>query len=355
MAEKTEAPTGKRISEARKKGEVARSVELNTAAILLASVILLKGPGQSLVNELKNLVVISIASLPTAQVNEQYVFGQGSTIISSLLPSMGLILVILLLTGSSVTLLQTNFLWASDKLKPDLNRLNFLKGFKRLFSSKGLIELGRATLKLFVVGYFAYDFLQGNIPAILQLGTTDLTSGLSQFVELATGMAFRIAGAYIVLAALDYIYQRWTYMRGMKMTKEEIKEENKQQEGDPFIKSRIRGMQRRMARMHMMQNVHKATAIITNPTHLAIAIEYDSTRMNAPRVLAKGAHLVAQRIVAIAKENNIPIVQNIPLAHAIYDNVAIDQEIPPELYTAMAEILAYVYRLQKRQTAPATA
>ncbi|HVP21228.1 MAG TPA: flagellar biosynthesis protein FlhB [Anaerolineaceae bacterium] len=355
MAEKTEAPSSKRISEARAKGQVARSHELNTAMVLIMGVVILSGPGGTLINDLKNLIISSIGMLPKGSMSTATLSGIVGDVFGSLAPSLGLILVALLVTGAATTLIQTKFLISASRLKPDLSRLNPMNGLKRIFSSYGLIELGKATLKLFVVGFFAYDFLQANISSLMELGNMNLGAGIAQWAGLARSLGLRVAEAYLILAILDFIYQRWNYNRSLKMTLEEVKEEYKQLEGDPVIRGRIRSQMRRLARMRMMSNVHKATVVITNPTHLAIAIEYDSGRMNAPRVLAKGAGLIAQRIVAIARESSIPIVQNIPLAHAIFDNVEIEHEIPPELYTAMAEVLAYVFRLQGQATQKATA
>jgi flagellar biosynthetic protein FlhB len=349
MSEKTEAPTPKRINEMRSKGQVVRSQELNTAIILITGVLILSGPGGTVVNDLKNMLVVSIGSLPSlsnTNISAAYLTRTLNDIISTLIPSLGMIMIVFLVMGAGTTLLQTRFLFAAKRMAPDLSRLNPLNGLKRIFSSHGLMELGKASLKLLVVGFFAYDFLNANVNSLMVLGRMSLGDGIMQWAGLASSLGMRIASAYLVLAFLDYIYQRWNFNKSVKMTLEEVKEEYKQSEGDPVIRGRIRAQMRRLARMRMMQNVHKATVVITNPTHLAIAIEYASDRMNAPKVLAKGAALVAQRIIQIAKDNAIPVVQNIPLAHAIYDNVEIEQEIPPELYTAMAEVLAYVYRVQ---------
>jgi flagellar biosynthetic protein FlhB len=179
----------------------------------------------------------------------------------------------------------------------------------------------------------------------MMLSQYDLGSATSVFFETGISLAMRVGSIYLILAVADYAYQRWDLMRNLRMSKDEIKEEYKQSEGDPFMKSRIRSQMRRMARSRMMSNVPKATVVVTNPTHLAIAIEYRDG-MNAPRVLAKGAHHTAERIVAVARKNNIPVVQNIPLARAIYKRIDIDKEIPPDLYLAMAEVLAYVYRIR---------
>jgi flagellar biosynthesis protein FlhB len=349
MSDRTEAPTGQRINKAREEGQIARSVELNTAAIMLVGILLLQGPGKSLVDSFKSLLIQSIHTAPNVELNEAWISKASFDYLSLIAPTLLIILAVLLITGAAITLVQTKFLWASKKIGFDLNRINPLNNLKRIFSPQGWIELLRSLLKLGVVGWAAYGYLQENLNPLMQLGLMDLGSGLGKWTELAFGLAMRIATAYLVLAIADYLYQRWNYLRGLKMTKEEIKEEYKQQEGDPYIKSRIRAQMRKLARMRMMSNVPKANVVITNPTHLAVAIQYDHASMTAPKVVAKGAHLVAFRIVDIAKEHGIPVIQNIPLARAIYRTVEIDQEIPPELYAAMAEILVYVYRLKGKQ------
>jgi flagellar biosynthetic protein FlhB len=261
-------------------------------------------------------------------------------------PSLSLIVLALLATGVVATVSQTGFLWATKKVGFDLSKLNPMPGIKRLFSSQGIFELVKALLKLSLVGFVVYNFLRGRVPELLDLGQMELLTGMSSWAVLAGDLALQVAEVYLVLAVGDYVYQRWRYDKSMKMSKEEVKEEMKQNEGDPFLKGRIRSQQRKMARMRMMSNVKKADVIITNPTHLAIAIQYDPQTMRAPIVLAKGAHLTAQRIVALARESNIPVIQNIPLARAIYKTVEIEHEIPPELYVAMAEVLSYVYKIR---------
>jgi flagellar biosynthesis protein FlhB len=246
-----------------------------------------------------------------------------------------------------VTLAQTNFLWASKKVGFDFKRLNPIDGFKRIFSSQGLIEFGRALLKLVVIGYVVYTYLRDQSNAILQTGTMDLASGVASWVSMSINMIIKVGSIYTVLAVADYAFQRWRFMRQLRMTKEEIKEEFKRSEGDPFLRGRIRAQQRKIARSRMMSNVHKAKVVITNPTHFAVALDYEATSMRAPRVLAKGAFHVAQRIVDLARENNIPVVQNVPLARALYKAVEVDHEIPPEMYLAVAEVLAYVYKIRK--------
>jgi flagellar biosynthetic protein FlhB len=346
MAEKTEAPTGRRLQEARKEGQVIRSQELNAAAGLMMSAWLISGPGKKLLADFQSLMIGTITALPTFDVTPAAIRDLVYTDFIRLAGDVGLIMVSMLFTGVVITVSQTGLLWASKRIGFDFNRLNFLKGFQRLFSGQGLVELLRSLLKLSVVAWVAYGFLSTHIAELVGLIQTDFRSSLEWWASMAISLMWRMGSAYLVLALLDYAYQRWHFMRSMRMTKDEVKEEYKQMEGDPMIKARIRGQQRRMARMRMMANVPKADVIITNPTHLAVAIQYDQKTMKAPRVLAKGAHLVAERIVALARSKGIPVIQNIPVARALYRTVEIDSEVPPELYMAIAEILAYVYRMR---------
>ena len=347
--DRTEEPTGKRISEARKKGQVAQSRELNAAVVLLMGGILLGGPGASLLAKMTELLVRSLIDLPTSIPNltwlRQMLFMNAITI----LPYLGLIVVGLLITGVAVTLAQTGFLWASEKLGFDFDRVNPINGFKRLLSLNGFVEILRALLKVALVGWVAYRFLRNHIFSLIGMGQVDMNTALQNWAAMALALISQVAWAYMVLAVIDYGYQRWQNKKSMKMSKEEVKDENKQSEGNPLIKSAIRTKQRRIHMRRMMAKVPKADVVITNPTHLAIAIQYKSGEMNAPVVLAKGAYRIAERIVAVAREYDLPVIQNIPLARGLYRIVEIDEEIPPDFYVAMAEILAYVYRLKDKK------
>lgn len=355
MSDKTEAPTPRRLEEARDEGRVARSVELNSAAVLMLGPYLLMGPGKSLFDWVKTYLVSIIASVSTKEITGVALRDMFIQIAIGVLPKIGLILIIILLTGSIITLAQTKFLWSTKRKKFDFRKVNPIEGFKRIFSGQGLIELAKALLKLGVIGWVAYSFLKGKISDLAWLGNVDLFSGIQSLTDLATALAVRVGTTYLFLAIADYAYQRYKFMKSMKMSKEEVKEDFKRSEGDPFMRNRIRSQQRAMARNRMMSNVPKATVVITNPTHIAIAIEYNGTNMSAPKVLAKGANLMAQRIVDLARENNIPVVQNIPLAREIFKTVEVEQQIPPDLYIAVAEILAYIYRLKGHLPRPAKA
>ncbi|MCL4559590.1 MAG: flagellar biosynthesis protein FlhB [Chloroflexi bacterium] len=353
MADRTEAPTPRRLEDARSEGQVARSLELNTASILLVGALLLGGPGKALLDGMKASLTDALSALPGATITDSWLRDWLITELIRVVPSLGVVMVGLLVTGVSVTLVQTGFLWTSKRIGFDFKRVNPLTGLQRIFSTQGLVELGRALLKLGLVGWVAYTSLQGESSELLRLSQMDFLSALQDWSNLALSLAIRVGGAYVFLAAADYAYQRWKFMRSLRMSKEEVKEDLKRSEGDPFLRGRIRAQQRRLARSRMMANVHKADVVITNPTHFAVAIAYDPQQMHAPRVLAKGAYAVAQRIVELARSSGVPVIQNIPLARALYRSVEVDQEITPELYLAVAEVLAYVFRLNGRSPHPA--
>lgn len=352
MSDKTEAPTSRRLEDARNEGRVVRSIELNSAAILLIAPFLLTGPGKSIFTWIKQYMSDTVINLSTKELTGIGIRDLVFSILVNLLPKLGVFLAAVLLTGLAVTLVQTKFLWSTKRKKFDVNKINPFEGFKRIFSGQGFVELGKALLKIVVIGWVAYSFLKGKISDLLWLGNSGLTSGIQSFVDLSVSLAVKVGTVYLIIAVADYAYQRYRFNKSMKMSKQEVKEDFKRSEGDPFLRNRIRSQQRAIARNRMMSNVPKASVVITNPTHLAIAIEYNADKMSAPKVLAKGAFEMAQRIVNIARENNIPVVQNIPLARAIYKSVDVEQQIPPDLYIAVAEVLAYIYRLKNNKQRP---
>jgi len=348
MADKTEAPTSHRLQEAREEGQVVRSQELITAVVILAGAFLLRGSGKQLGLNFQQLIIEMIAEMPTVTVTTEWLRQTFFLFAMSILPSLALILFGLMLAGVVVTIGQTEFLWAGKKIGFDFKRVNPLEGFKRIFSTHGLIELLRSLLKLVWVSWVAYGFLRSRFVEMMSLTQFDFNAAIASFADASIALVIRVGSMYLVLAVADYAYQRWELYKNLRMSKDEIKQEHKRSEGDPLLKSRIRSMARRLARGRMMANVSKATVVVTNPTHLAVAIEYHEG-MKAPKVLAKGPYHIAQKIIAIAKENNIPVIQNIPLARAIYKTIDIGQEISSDLYLAMAEVLAYVYKLRGKE------
>jgi len=346
---RTEDPTPRRIQEAREEGNIAYSRELNAAAALLLGGWLLQLMGKRMLADMQGLFNWSRIMNPPASLDGAWLFEVMVSNLAQIGPTVGIFVSGLLLVGVVVSLVQTGFLFAHKRLGFDLKRINPAQGFKRIFSAQGLVELVKSILKLTVIAWVAYGFVKKHLQDLLGLIGMDFAAAQATWVKLSFSLILRVGGAYILLAAADYMYQRWQHTRSLRMTKEEVKEEIKQREGDPLVKGRIRRERMRMAQRRMMSRVPEADVIITNPTHLAIAVKYDPEIMNAPVVLAKGEYKIAERIVQIAQEQGIPVTQNIPLARALFYSVGIDQEIPPELYVAMAELLAYIYRMEGKQ------
>jgi len=355
MADKTEAPTSGRIRDARERGQVARSIEMNAAVSLVAGIWLLTGIGKNMVSGLGDLMRFTVTNLPTEEISDVWLRQLVFRNFSFFAIPFGELILAFMLVGVGTTLVQTNFLWASKRPFFDGSRLNPINGFKRIFSMQGVVEVLKSLLKLIVVAWPVYSFLMANFSNIVQMIQMPIDQEISQWLSLSVSLMWRVASAFIVLAAADYAYQRWNYMKQLRMSKQDVMDDLKKSEGDPFMRGRIRQQQRRMAQSRMMSRVPKADVIVTNPTHYAVAIIYDSGKMEAPIVVAKGAFNVAQRIVEIARENNVPIVQNVPLARAMFKMVDLEKPIPPELYVAMAEVLAYVYRMKNQHMQPSAA
>lgn len=353
MSERTEAPTPRRMGEARQRGEVARSPEVNAAVALLVGFWLLRGAGPRLAGALQALVRDVVLDLPL-DLHGAWLRERIALIALRLAPSMATILFGLLAAGVAASLAQTGWVWASKRVGLDFTRLNPISGLKRIFSAQGLIELGRALVKLGVVAWTAYSYYRGQLEQVLSLGQGSLAEAVGRWAGLAYGLGVRVGGVYLLLAAVDYGYQRWRVTRDLRMTREEIKEEMKSAEGDPLLRSRIRAQQRRLARRAQLSRVPKADVVVTNPTHFAVALVYNRERMAAPRLVAKGLGALAQRIKAVAAEHDVPVVENPPLARALYRSVEVDQEVPPELYVTVAEVLAFVYNLRAARRAALT-
>jgi flagellar biosynthetic protein FlhB len=258
----------------------------------------------------------------------------------------------LLLTTFALTLgchlLQTGFLFSLNSLAPQWSHVNPAQGLRCLFSVQGLNELVKSLPKIGLIGYVSYRTIMAEVESFVMLSARDVGSIVQYMGQSTLRVCVRTASVMVGLAVFDYAWQRWQFEKSLRMTKQEIKEESKAQEGDPHIKARIRSIMREMARKRMMQGVPNATVVVTNPTHLAIALVYRREEMVAPQVVAKGAGYIAERIKAIAQEQAIPLVENKPLAQQLFKMVDIGETIPGALYKAVAEILAYVYRLEKR-------
>lgn len=351
--DRTEKATPKKRREARKKGQVLQSREISSAMVLLFVFIALRVFGKSIYTMLAEYTKKVLTEYP--KIEDLYtpdilsrVFVDGVTVF---IKAVGPVLLIAILTGLIVSYVQVGFLFTTETLKPQFSRINPINGFKRMFSLRSAVELTKAVLKVVAVGYIAYSYLNGRIQTVMSLMDMDLLQVATFIGTTSLDLAIRICILLMILGIFDFAYQWYDFEKNMKMTKQEVKEEYKQTEGNPQIKSRIRQKQRQLSMRRMMQEVPKADVIITNPTHFACALKYDAEKSPAPVLLAKGQDYIALRIKEIARENKVEIVENKPLARAIYETVEIGQAIPSELYQAVAEVLAFVYNLKGKTRA----
>ena len=347
--EKTEEPTAKKRADARKKGQVGRSQELNTAFVLLMGFLVLRVLWEYIYGNIAGYTIYIFSHLgqnaTTEGISEIFI-GIMLLLAKTSLPVMICIMII----GLAINVYQVGIMFSTDKLSFSLGKLNPINGFGRIFSKRSLVELVKSIFKIIIIGYFLYRYLKDQIPYMPQFIFFDLPYSLATAADFIFTMAFQVIGVIMVLAALDYKYQQWQTTQDLKMSKQEVKDEFKQMEGDPKIKSKIRQKQRQMAMQRMMSEVPKADVIVTNPTHLAVALKYKKG-MIAPLVVAKGQDLVAEKIKQIARENHVIIVENKPVARALYEAVEVGGMVPAELYQAVAEIIAYVYRIKHRRAA----
>lgn len=348
--EKTEQATPKKIKDAREKGNVLQSKEVNSALILLAIFIIINAfatfIGVSLLNMTRAVYTEFLSANIAFSVKNLQILSIKLMIYFFI--AVGPIALTSLVVGLISSYAQVGVLLTSKPLMFDLNKINPIEGFKKMFSMRSVVELLKAFIRLGVIGYISYDYVKGQVGVILETTGMDISSILKAIMSMTVDIGIKAGIALIALAVLDYYYQRYEYNKNLKMSKQEIKEEYKQTEGNPQIKSKIKEKQRQMAMRRMMQDVSSADVIITNPTHFAIGIKYDLNEFDAPKVIAKGQDLIAQNIKKIALENNVTVVENKPLARALYDSVEVGQFVPPDLYQAVAEVLAYVYRINNR-------
>ncbi len=355
FGEKTEQATPRRREEAREKGQVARSNDLSAALTLLGAVVLLHVGGSGLLHALALLTRTGLDSLDvgimTPETMRMY-YGESMIFIFR---AVAPLLVGLLVLGVAGNLLQTGLLWTAEPLRPDISRLDPVKGLGRIISKRGFMRLLVSIFKVILIGAIAWVTIISYLPSTAAL--VELSAGeIAAFGGwLVIVMGYRVAAALVFLAIVDYAFQRWQYEKDLMMTRQELKDELKRMEGDPLTRERRRRMQREVARQRMMQNVPGADVVITNPTELAVAISYDPQDMAAPVCAAKGAGNIAARIRQIAAAAGVPIVENKPVAQLLFRKVEVGGEIPVELYQTVAEILAYVYRIKGKTLTEALA
>lgn len=349
--EKTEQATPKRREDARKKGQVARSAEISSFAVLAFSLLGFLAFGPVLAQELAGLAVSQFEHLTQIQITAETLPGlAGGWALTfakaAIIPAM-----VAAVVGTAVSVLQVGWKPSGEALEFKWDRFDVVKGLKKLFAGRALFQLARDTFKLLLIGtvaYLAIDSESGRFPLFVDLDSGEIAMTLG---GMALRVGFKITAVLLVIAAADYAYQRYDYEKNLRMTRQEVREEQKHLEGDPQIKARVRRIQREMSRKRMMDDVARADVVVTNPTHLAVALAYDRAAMGAPTVVAKGAELIAQRIRQIATEKGIPVIENKPLAQALYRTVEIGLEIPEALFEAAAAVLAMAYRIRNGEGA----
>ena len=343
--ERTEKATPKKREEARKKGQIAKSREIPSVLVLLSSLSVFYFAGHWMFAQLGDIMRDTFQQISLMQMSNEsahiLLWRLFQKIILLMAPLIGAVAV----AGVIGNLIQTGFFLSSETMSPKLSKLDPIKGVKRLFSLSSLVELVKSILKVVIIGGVSYAMLRGEMDRIPGLVDLDTSSILAFLGSAALKLGFYTCLVLVVLAVLDFVFQKWKLERDLRMTKQEVKDEFRQREGDPMVRSRIRAAQREMAMRRMMEAVPEATVVITNPTHLAIAIKFERN-MFAPMVVAKGAGHIAARIRELAQTHHIPIIEQKPLARAIYKDVEIGHYVPVELYQAVAEVLAYVYRLK---------
>ena len=349
MSEKKHPATPKRREEARKKGQIFKSQEVISALMLLGLVAVIKYWLPNMLQRMEQLFpyVIGLSSEWT----ERSVSSLMLNVLWLGIQIMWPILATGLLIALAANYIQVGILFSGESMKPQMSRISLISGAKRMFGVKAWVELAKSLTKVILIGYFLYASVRDRLQIYPALQQLDVGQGAVFLGQALTELAWNISISFLGIAALDYLYQRWDYEKNLRMSHEELKQEYKQSEGNPELKSEIKKRQRAMAMGRMMQDLQKADVVVTNPTHFAVALRYDINVQKAPYVVAKGQDQLALRIRELAKEYNLVIMENKPLARALYAQVDIGQGIPADLYKAVAEVLAFVYRLKKKKRA----
>lgn len=341
--EKTEQPTDKRLDDARKKGKIATSREINTAIIILFTTIFLyfmvSRGFQEMFKVYANFARNANMEVGPGNMYDILVFALTRWWFI-VLPVFGIVTIL----GLGGSILQSGFMWSSEAIKFDINKLNPMEGIKNLVSKKSLVELLKSVIKIVLLVYVARSLIISQMPVIFGLTGQDTGTIVSFLGEASFTLTIKIGLVFLFLAALDFAYQKWDFRKSMMMTLQEVKEEHKEREGNPLVKSRIRNLQREMARRRMMEDVKGADVIVTNPTHFAVALKYSAHEMPAPKVVAKGAGVIAQKIKEMGAKHRVPLVENKPLAQGLYHAVNIGDFIPEKFYLIVAELLAGIFR-----------
>jgi flagellar biosynthetic protein FlhB len=345
-AQKTEDPTDKKLSRAREKGQVASSQEVKSWVVLMAGAAGIVFMAPMIANQVRTISLPYIENVHAIPADFE---GMRAFLVNTFLEvgltlaPFFLLLVIFALAGN---LMQVGLLFAPDKIKPELSKVSVMKGAKRMFSMRAAVDFLKGILKLIIVAVISISMTIPVLTDMTLFPEYSMAAILSRIEDVAILISAGTIVVMTVIAVLDFAYQKYQFTQSMKMSKQEVKDEHKQSEGDPQVKGRIRALRQQRARERMMANVPEADVVITNPTHYAVALKYDIDEMSAPKLIAKGMDSLALRIREVAEEHDIPIVENPPLARALHASVELNEEIPPEHFVAVAEVIGYVMRLK---------
>jgi flagellar biosynthesis protein FlhB len=348
-SQKTEDPTGKRLDEARNRGQVANSREVNNLLMLGVFSLSVLMFGKPAAIELWHASLPFIEQPDAISADFEHLIKMAWKLLGIILLAGAVPLVLSLIGAVASGYLQFGLIWSAESLMPKLDKLSPLAGLKRMFSSRSLAEFVRGLLKLAIVGSVAMFLILPEVASLNKLVGMEMIQLLWETKTLLAKLLVGVVAIVAVITAIDVIYQRMQHMREMRMSRQELKEEYKETEGDPLVKGRLRQLRMERTRRRMMAQVPQSDVVVTNPTHYAVALKYDQASMAAPKVLAKGIDKAAQRIREIAKEHGIPIVENPPLARGLFAACDVDQEVTPEFYKAVAEVISYIFRLKRRR------
>lgn len=346
--EKTEQATSKRRQNAREKGQVTKSRELASVAVLGACLVYFYFDASDLTARLMALMKTSLRKSGQTNISIDTIQPLLTDLVFQTFALLAPFLLVALIAGLMINILQVGILFSAEAITPKYSKIDPVKGFQRLFSLRSLVELVKNILKMVIVGFVAYLTVRGEAQNLLPLVDFGVWDILGYLGRVSFKILYSTCWVLVILAILDYGYQKWEHERSLKMSMKEIKEENKESEGDPLVKGRIKKLQREMARKRMMAAVPKADVVITNPTHFAVAIRYEPETMNAPCVIAKGADFLAEKIKEIARKSGVPVIENRLVAQVLYKVTPVDHAVPENLYKAIAEILAHIYSLKQK-------
>ncbi len=349
--EKTEEPTQKKLQDAKKKGNTTKSPDLTSSIILIVILVMMAGIGDQGVLKIYEFLAYILGERLNTPLTEGNLIGLYQMSVSFFFQVTALVFVVVMIAGVFANIIQVGFIRSTDPLKPKLSKINPISGLKNMFSKKTLFNLVKTILKFAFVGVIAYTFVKSHIDDIFSITGLHITAIYPFIKNLIFDLLIRVAAIMLVLGIIDFAYQKYDYKKQLRMTKHEVKEEYKQMEGNPEVRSFRRQKQKEISMNRMMSAMSDATVVVTNPTHFAVAIRYKNDEDEVPVVLAKGADFVAAKIRERAKEEKIPIIENKLIARSLYQNVDIGREIPSELFQAVAEILAVVYQMKNKYRA----